>query len=102
MVEPAIDSLRTSTSCKVDTEVSRTFLLKLICFSVASVYLRVAFEERRRFLHLLVSVSQVLVIPDVVVIVTFNVGCLLLRFFDLPPSWVFKQFIYLVISKLLE
>ena len=69
----AVDTFRASTSRKVNTEVCWTFLLKVICFCESSVYLWLYFGERWRTLNLDVSVSQVFIIPDIVIVVTLFV-----------------------------
>ena len=69
----AVDTFRASTSCKVNTEVSWTFFLKVICFCESSVYLWLYFGEWWCTLNLNVSVSQVFIIPDIVIVVTLLV-----------------------------
>jgi len=85
MIESAVYAFRACTSSKVYAKIGRAFLFEFISLSVSSIDFRVAFIQRRGPLDMLISVSQVLIIPNVVIIVTFNVGCLLFKFRNLPP-----------------
>jgi hypothetical protein len=102
VIEPAVDSLGACSSGEVNAEVGGALLLVFVCLGVPGVYLRVALEERRRFLHHLVPVSEVLVIPDVVVVVSFYVGSLFLWLFDLSAGRLLEQLSDFLIPELLE
>ena len=102
MIEPAVDTLGTCTASKVHTEISRALLLKLVSFGVPSVYLRVAFEQRRGLLDLLISVGEILFIPYVVVIVPLDVRCVLLGLLHLPPARPTHPLLHLMILEQLE
>jgi len=102
MVEAAIGPFRASSSSEVNTEVGRPFLLELVSLGKASVDLWVAFVQRGRPLHHLVAVCQVLIIPNVVVVVPLNVSCVLLRLLHLSSGWPLHEVPHLKVSELLE
>ena len=102
MIKSAINSFCTTTSCIIHTEISWTFLFKFISFSIASIYLRITFVQRWCFLNLLISVSKIFIIPDIVIIVSFNICCFLFWFFNLSPRRSAHPFLNQHISELFE
>ena len=83
MVKPAVFALSTTSSCEINTEPSTACLLECIGLCEARLCLWVAPVECWRpfdcfFLH----VSEVLVVPDVVFIVSFEVSDFSLRAID--------------------
>lgn len=74
MIESAVNAFRACTSREVYTEISRAFLFEFISLCIASIDFRVALIQRRGPLNVLISVSQVLIIPDVVIVISFNIG----------------------------
>lgn len=76
MIKLTIDALRTAASRKVNTKVSCALALHLISFCEACVNFRLQFVEGDRTLFILIciSISQVLVIPNVVIIISLNIG----------------------------
>ena len=87
MVIFAIDAFSARASCEIHAEVSAVLLLKVICFCISSVDLRLQLREGRSSLDFDVAISQVLVVPDVVVVVAFFVGGVFLALIDLLASW---------------
>lgn len=102
MVEPAVSSFSTSATCEIHTEVSASSLLKLVSFSVSSINLRLTPEKRWRSLHPCISVSQVLIIPDIIIVISLHVGSVLLRLLHLSPGLSLHIASHLVIFKLLK
>ena len=96
----AVDTFRASTSRKVNTEVGWTFFLKVICFCESSVYLWLYFGEWWCTLNLNVSVSQVFIIPDIVIVVTFLVCSISLALVYLFSSSPLHPLVYLQVFKL--
>jgi hypothetical protein len=101
MIESTVYSFRACTSSKVYAKIGRAFLFEFISLCVSSIDFRVAFIQRRGPLDMLISVSQVLIIPDVVIIISFNICGVLLGLLDLSSRWaghelaclhVFEQF----------
>ena len=87
MVIFAIDAFGTRASCEVHAEVSAVLLLKVICFCISSVDLWLQLRERRSSFDFDIAVSQVLIVPDVVVVIAFFVGGVFLALVDLLASW---------------
>ena len=87
MVIFAIDAFSARASCEIHTEVSAVLLLKVICFCISGVDLGLQLREGRSSLDFDVAISQVLVVPDVVVVVALFVGGVFLALIDLLASW---------------
>jgi len=89
MVVPAIHPLSAATSCVVDAEV-RSSSIHLICLRIARIDLWLKFVHTdRSFLFLIgVAVSQILVVPNVVVVVAFYISSIFLEFCYLPACWL--------------
>ena len=100
MIVFAVDTLRASTSRKVNTEVGWTFFLKVICFCESSVYLWLYFGEWWCTLNLYVSVSQVFIIPDIVIVVTFLVCSISLALVYLFSSSPLHPLVHLQVFEL--
>lgn len=101
-MESAVDAFCACTSCEIDTEVGGAFLFKLVCLSVSCVDLRIALVEGGSFLNLDIPVGQVLVIPDVVVIVPLNVSRVLLGLLDLPAGRPLHPLVRLEVLEVFE
>lgn len=97
VVKPAIDTLCACTSWKIDAEVCRPFLFKFVSFGEASVDFRVALKKWWCLFHSLSSVCEVLIIPDVVVIISLYIGCVFLWLLYLAPGRFFHPFLHLLI-----
>ena len=87
MVIFAVDALSARASCEIHAEVSAVLLLKVICFCISSVDLGLQLREGRSSFDFDIAISQVFVVPDVVVVVAFFIGGVLLAFIDLLASW---------------
>jgi hypothetical protein len=64
--------------------------------------MRLAFIKRRSLFNLLISVGEILIIPDIIIIVSFNISSFFLRFLNLSTSRPLHHLAYLLISKLLK
>lgn len=73
VVKSAIHTFCASSSRKIDTEIGASTLLQLICFCISCIDFWLALMQRRSSFDSCIPVGKVFVIPDVVVIVTFNV-----------------------------
>ena len=102
MIESAIYTLRTCPSSKVYAEVCRTLFLKFISLGIPCIDFRVALVQRWSFFHMYISVSKVLIVPDVVVVITFDISSILLWFLNLPSCRSFHPFSYYLILKELK
>jgi hypothetical protein len=102
VVEATVGALCASTSRKVDAEIGTSLLLQLISFGIPRIYFWLTFEKRRSSFYAGISVRQVLVIPDVVVVVAFNVGGVLFRLFYLPAGGSLHPAGHLLILELFE
>ena len=98
----AIHTFCACTSCIINTKISWTLFLKVICFCESSINFRFNFSERRSSLNFDVSISQVFIVPNVIVIVSFFVSCISLTLCHLFSSRPLHPFVYLQISKLPE
>ena len=87
MVESAIYTFRACASSEVDAKISRAFLFEFISLGVSSINFRVAFIQRRSPLNMLISVSQVLIIPNVVIIISFDISGILFGLLNLSSCW---------------
>jgi hypothetical protein len=92
MIESTVYSFRARTSSKVYAKIGRAFLFEFISLCVSSIDFRVAFIQRRGPLDMLISVSQVLIIPDIVIIVSFDICGVLLGLLDLSSGWAGHEF----------
>lgn len=102
MIKFTIYTFSAGTSCKIDTKPRRSFLCKLICFCIPSIYFRIAFIQRWSSFDMLVSISQKLIIPNIIIIVSFNICSFFFRFLNLSTSRFGHEFLHLLISKLLK
>jgi len=102
MVEPTVSSFCTSATSKIHTEVGPSSLLKLVSLGESCVDLRLAPEKRGRSLYPCISVCQVLIIPDVIIVIAFDVGSILLRLLNLSPGLSLHPSSHLVVFKLLK
>ena len=102
MVKSAVHSFSAAASGKVNTEICGSFLFKLISLRASSINLRFASIKRRSFFNSLVSISQILVIPDIVIVIAFNVSSFFLGFLDLSSGRSVHPFACLLISELSE
>ena len=83
MIESAVNTFRACTSSEVYAEISGPFLFEFISLCVPSINFRVALIQRRGPLNVLISVSQVLIIPDVVIVISFNISSVLFGLLNL-------------------
>lgn len=85
MVKPAIGSLATAASRKVDAKVC-AFPVELVRFGKARVDFRLESvkTDGSLFVFARISVRQVLVVPNVVVVVALHIGCVFAQLVDLP------------------
>ena len=77
MVELTVYTFSASSSCEINAKPLCPLLLELVSFGIACIELRVTLVEGRSFFDLLVTICKELVIPNIVVVVAFNVSCLL-------------------------
>ena len=86
VVVPAISALRAAASREVNAEPAI-----FLCLGVPCVLFRVALVEAWHAFLLHLPISQVLVIPDIVIIVTFYICSIFLtRVSHLPSSWLLE------------
>lgn len=107
MVKLTICTFAATASCKVYTKVCGTFALHFVCLCKSSINLWLQLVKRDSSFLILVSISisQILIIPNIIVIVAFNIRCLFLKFSNLSPSRPLHPFMHkqrLLISKLLQ
>lgn len=89
-----VGSLRAASSRKINAKVGLPTFVHIIGFRVPSVVFRIAFVNRWHFLVSVLSVSQVLVIPNIIIIVAFYVCSILLRcILNLSSSWSLEPFL---------
>lgn len=100
MIKFAINTFGTCSSCKIYTKPRRPFLIKFVCFCISCIYFRITFIKWWSSFYLLISICQVLIIPNIVVIVAFYIGCVFLWFLDLPSCSSLHPFLDLLVSKL--
>lgn len=81
MIVAAINPLRAAASREVNTEISASSI-HLVRLGIARIDLRLQFVHTdRSFLFLVgVAVSQVLIVPNIVVIVAFDICSIFLQF----------------------
>ena len=91
----AIHAFCARTSCIINTEICWTLFLKVICFCESSIDFRFYFSQRWSSLNFDVSVSQVFIVPNVIVIVSFFVSCIFLTLCHLFSSRSLHPFVYL-------
>jgi hypothetical protein len=87
VVEPTVGPLRAGAPCEISTEISGAFLLIVVCLREARVDEGLAAGERGSLLDVVGPVCQVLVVPNVVIIVTFNISCIFFHILNLTSSW---------------
>ena len=97
MVIFAIDTFSARASCEIHAEVSAVLLLKVICFCISSVDLWLQLRERRSSFDFDIAISQVLVVPNVVVIISFFICGVLFAFVYLFSRWSLHPFMNLEI-----
>ena len=102
MVIPTINSLCTRTTRKVNAKVGGMPLFKVISFCEACVHLWVQLGQRRCSIDMHTTVRQVLVVPYVVVVIAFFVGCFLLGFFCLSPGRSLHPLVNLQVLELVK
>ena len=102
MIIATVDTLSARTSRKVDAKVGGVPLLKVISLGEACVYLWMQLGQRRRSVDVHSAIRQILVVPNVVVVVALFVGCLLLSFFSLSPGGSLHPLVNLQVLKLVE
>lgn len=88
VVELAVGALAAAASSEIDAEVSGSFAFQFVSLSEAGVDCRLQLVETDSSFLILVgiAVGQVLVVPNVVVVVALYVGCFLLQLSDLTAS----------------
>ena len=102
VVESAVDSLRARATSEVYAKISRVLLLKVISLGEASVDFRMKLGETGSAVDMDAPIGEVLVVPDVVVIVAFLICSLFLRFFRLTSCRPLHPLVDLLVHKFVE
>lgn len=88
MVVSAVDSFTATASGEVSAKVLSIFLLILVSFSVPRINFRFTSSERRRSLNYSITISQELIVPNIIVVISLHIGRLLFHVLHLPASWL--------------
>ena len=75
---------------------------EVICLSVAGVDLGSKLRQRGCSIYVYVAISQILVIPDVIVVVAFLVCCILLRLVDLATGRPLHPLVHLKVLEVVQ
>lgn len=102
VVKSAIHTFCASPSRKIDAEISTSALLQLISFCISCVDFWLTLMQRRSSLNPCIPVSEVFVIPYVVVVVPFNVWSILFAFFYLSACGLLHPACHLLIFEHFE
>lgn len=88
MVVPTISAFTATTSGEIYTKVSGGFTLHFVCLCKTCVYFRYKLIKGQGpfIIFVCVSIGEILIVPNVVIVVAFNVSCLLFQFRDLTTS----------------
>lgn len=95
MIVPAIDTFSAGTSREVHAEVGGVAFLEVVSFCEACVDFSVQFSKRWGSIHVDTPICQVLVIPDVVVVIALFIRCFFLSFFRLTTGWSLHPLVHL-------
>ena len=83
MVVFATDTFSAGASCEIHAEVGAVFLLEMVSFCKSSVDFWLQPREGRSSFDFDIAISQVLVVPNVVIVVSFFVSGVFLALIDL-------------------
>jgi len=99
MIKSAVHTFSASTSSEVNAKVSRSFFFEFISFGKSSINFWITLIKSRCPFYLCISIGKVLIIPNVIIVVSFYICRLLFRLFDLSSSWPLHPLLYLLIVK---
>ena len=102
MVIFAVDAFSACASCEIHAEVSAVLLLKVVSFCISGVDFWLELRERGGSFDFDIAISQVLVVPNIVIVVAFFVRGIFLALIDLLASCSLHPFMSLKVFELSE